>query len=279
MSLCMSTLNAAPLISTSPTLITSSSIKLAVSPQVDDCTTKVCCIRQITPFPGVPLPSGSPSGSMESWVLCIVLTFVLPFITHKWGPLIALKNRVDTAVDMAEHIAEVIEDVAGKVDKVIDNITDDLPEDSKLRKRLEAVDELIEGVAMSAHIANDIIDKVEEAEDKLESLILSHANEEKDIGWWIRESLGGDDDVSCSAKLREIESLCLCAGVDLSEKRKEFLDAHRRKMRESVGGDDDVSCSTKLREIESLCVCAGVDLSEKRKEFLDAHRRKMRSVR
>ena len=67
---------------------------------------------------------------------------------------------MDTAVDMAEHIAEVMEDVAGKVDKVIDSITDDLPEDSKLRKRLEAIDELIEGVAMSAHIANDIIDKV-----------------------------------------------------------------------------------------------------------------------
>ena len=25
--------------------------------------------------------------------MCIVLTFVLPFITHKWGPLIALKSK------------------------------------------------------------------------------------------------------------------------------------------------------------------------------------------
>ncbi|XP_023763624.1 uncharacterized protein LOC111912117 [Lactuca sativa] len=205
MSLCMSTLNAAPLISTSPSLTTSSSIVNSTShaaisktkylascsvhglnsrnfqyhPRLMIARRKFVVYSNITPLPGVPLPSGSPSGSMESWVMCIVLTFVLPFITHKWGPLIALKNRVDTAVDMAEHIAEVMEDVAGKVDKVIDSITDDLPEDSKLRKRLEAIDELIEGVAMSAHIANDIIDKVEEAEDKLESLILSHANEEK----------------------------------------------------------------------------------------------------
>lgn len=37
--------------------------------------------------------------------------------------------------------------------------------------------------------------------------------------------------MSCSTKLREIESLCVCAGVNLSEKREEFLDAHRRKMR------------------------------------------------
>ncbi|KAL7583280.1 hypothetical protein Lser_V15G44516 [Lactuca serriola] len=205
MSLCMSRLNGAPLISTSPSLITSSSIVnstshavISKSKYLASCSVHgfhsrnlqyhpmftiarrnfVVC-SNITPPPGVPLPSGPPSDSMNGWVLCIVLTFVLPFITRKWGPLIALKNRVDTAVDMAEHIAEVMEDVAGKVDKVIDSITDDLPEDSKLRKRLEAIDELIEGVAMSAHIANDIIDKVEEAEDKLESLILSQANEEK----------------------------------------------------------------------------------------------------
>ncbi|CAI9303034.1 unnamed protein product [Lactuca saligna] len=173
MSLCMSILYGAPLISTSPSLITSSSIVNSTSHAA------ISKSSNITPPPGVPLPSGSPSGSMIGWVLCIVLTFVVPFITRKWGPLIALKNRVDTAVDMAEHIAEVMEDVAGKVDKVIDTITDDLPEDSKLRKKLEAIDELIEGVAMSAHIANDIIDKVEEAEGKLESLILSQANEEK----------------------------------------------------------------------------------------------------
>ncbi|KAI3674525.1 hypothetical protein L2E82_52206 [Cichorium intybus] len=89
----------------------------------------------ITPPAGAPVPSGSPSGSMKSWVVGIVLTFVLPFFTHKWGPLTLLKNKVDTVVDTAESIMEAIEDVAGKVDKV------------------------------------------EEAEDKLESLILSEAKE------------------------------------------------------------------------------------------------------
>lgn len=131
----------------------------------------------ITPPAGAPVPSGSPSGSMKSWVVGIVLTFVLPFFTHKWGPLTLLKNKVDTVVDTAESIMEAIEDVAGKVDKVIDNITDDLPKNSKLRNTLEAIDKLVEGVEKSAHIANDIIDKVEEAEDKLESLILSEAKE------------------------------------------------------------------------------------------------------
>ncbi|PWA67974.1 hypothetical protein CTI12_AA313330 [Artemisia annua] len=135
----------------------------------------------ITPPPGVPLPSGPPpSGSMRNWVVGIVLTFVLPFFTHKWGPLLLLKNKVDTAVNTVEYVVETIESVATKFDNVIDSITDDLPEDSKLRKSMVAFDELVEGVAKGAHIANDIIDKVEEVEDKLESMILNEAKE-KDV--------------------------------------------------------------------------------------------------
>nr|GEU71850.1 ribonuclease H-like domain-containing protein [Tanacetum cinerariifolium] len=129
----------------------------------------------ITPPPGVPLPSGPPSGSMRNWVVGIVLTFVLPFFTHKWGPLLLLKNKVDTVVNTAEYVVETLESVATKVDNVIDRITDDLPVDSKLRKSMVALDELVEGVAKAAHIADDIIDKVEEVEDKLESLILEEA--------------------------------------------------------------------------------------------------------
>ncbi|KAI3785036.1 hypothetical protein L1987_44145 [Smallanthus sonchifolius] len=134
--------------------------------------------NNITPPPGVPLPSGPPSGSMRNWIVGIVLTFVLPFCTHKWGPLLVLRNKVDNVVNTAEYIMETIEAVAEKVDNVIDNITDDLPEDSELRKRLEAIDVVVEGVAKNAHIANDIIDKVEEVEDKLESLILDEVKEE-----------------------------------------------------------------------------------------------------
>ncbi|XP_076945732.1 uncharacterized protein LOC143616918 [Bidens hawaiensis] len=133
----------------------------------------------VTPPPGVPLPSGSPSGSMRNWIVGIVLTFVLPFCTHKWGPLLVLKNRVDNVVNTAEYIMETIEVVAEKVDNVIDNITDDLPENSTIRKTMEAVDELVEGVAKSAHIANNIIDKVEEVEDRLESMILNEAKEKE----------------------------------------------------------------------------------------------------
>ncbi|XP_071732360.1 uncharacterized protein [Rutidosis leptorrhynchoides] len=135
----------------------------------------------ITPPPGVPIPSGSPSGSMRNWIVGIVLTLVLPFFTHKWGPLLTLKNKVDTAVNSVEYIIETIEEVATKVDHVIDDITDDLPANSQLRKTMEAVDRVVEGVAKSAHIADDIIDKVEAVEDKLEAIILKEAKGEEKV--------------------------------------------------------------------------------------------------
>ncbi|KAJ9545695.1 hypothetical protein OSB04_025402 [Centaurea solstitialis] len=102
-----------------------------------------------------PLPSGSPSGSLRNWVLGLALTFILPFITHK-----------------VEHAMEAIEVVAKGADEILDEITEDLPENSKLRKTMEAMDEMVEGVAQTTHIANDIIDKVEELEEKLEKLNL-----------------------------------------------------------------------------------------------------------
>jgi hypothetical protein len=54
---------------------------------------------------------------------------------------------------------KAIGNVAERVDKVIDSITDDLP-DSKLKEALEHLDEIAEEVAKSAHVADDIIIKV-----------------------------------------------------------------------------------------------------------------------
>ena len=64
------------------------------------------------------------------------------------------------SVDKVEHAMEAIEVVAKGTDEILDEITEDLPENSKLRKTMEAMDEMVEGVAETAHIANEIIDKV-----------------------------------------------------------------------------------------------------------------------
>ncbi|XP_076924139.1 uncharacterized protein LOC143586482 [Bidens hawaiensis] len=138
-------------------------------------TTKFVRHSNVNPPPEAPLPSGSPSGSLRNWIVGMVLTFVLPFFTHKWGSLLLPKNKVDQKIETTEHVVKIVEHAAERADKVLDSITEDLPKDSQLKKALEFVDEIAEGVAKSAHVADEIINKVEEAEDKPESFV-THEN-------------------------------------------------------------------------------------------------------
>ncbi|KAL9994141.1 hypothetical protein Hdeb2414_s0002g00055851 [Helianthus debilis subsp. tardiflorus] len=52
-------------------------------------------VRQsnVNPPPEDPLPSGSPSGSLRNWIVGMVLTFIIPFFTRKWGSLLLLKSN------------------------------------------------------------------------------------------------------------------------------------------------------------------------------------------
>ncbi|KAL8261496.1 hypothetical protein R6Q59_025545 [Mikania micrantha] len=144
----------------------------------------------VSPPPDAPLPSGSPSGSLRNWIVGIVLTFILPFFTHKWGSLLLLKNKVDQKIEKTEHVVKAIGSVAERLDNVIDSITDELPKESQLKKALENVDKIAEGVAKSAHVADDLINKVEDAEDKLESLIIHENSKGDELPLKIREDQG-----------------------------------------------------------------------------------------
>nr|GEV61614.1 hypothetical protein [Tanacetum cinerariifolium] len=87
------------------------------------------------------------------------------------GKLEGVNNKADTVMETTEHVMETIEAMAKGADEIIDEITDGLPDNSKLKERMKAVDDMIEDLAKGAHIANEIIDKVEETEHKVESLI------------------------------------------------------------------------------------------------------------
>lgn len=127
-----------------------------------------------------PPPSGSSSGSWKNWVMGILMTFIVPLVTTKGGPIKALLLKVDQIMDTAEHISDVVEAVADRVDKVVEEIEDDLPEGSRLRKTLDFIENVAERVEKDAHTAGDFIDKVQEMEDKLEDImdpVLEEANE------------------------------------------------------------------------------------------------------
>ncbi|KAL2538582.1 uncharacterized protein Fot_19973 [Forsythia ovata] len=128
--------------------------------------------------PGVPLPSGPPSNSIRSWILGMVISIVLPFFSHKLGALWVLKNRIENTVQQVEDMVEVVEKVAEEVDKIADDILDDLPE-GQLKNIVNYVEDLAEKTAKNADTIGDLIDKVQEAQDQMESFVESLDDEAK----------------------------------------------------------------------------------------------------
>ncbi|KAM5577138.1 hypothetical protein ABKV19_007807 [Rosa sericea] len=122
---------------------------------------------------GVPTPSGAPSHSWRGWMIGMLLTVVIPFWRHKWGPLQIIKNKVDMVMNTVEVVAEVVETVAHKVEEVADGIADKLPEDGKLKAAVEAVEAIAKETAKDAHMVDKLIENVEAAEDKVEDFFES----------------------------------------------------------------------------------------------------------
>lgn len=118
-----------------------------------------------------PPPAGSPPGSWKNWAIGILMTFIIPLVTTKGGPIKLLLQKVDQIVDTAEHITEIVEAVADKVDKVVEEIEDDLPEGSQIKKTLDYIESVAERVEKDAHTAGDFIDKVQEMQDKMEDIM------------------------------------------------------------------------------------------------------------
>ncbi|KAI8550319.1 hypothetical protein RHMOL_Rhmol06G0096100 [Rhododendron molle] len=123
-------------------------------------------------LPDLPaLPSGSPSDSWKSWILGAVITIILPFITHKWGPLLQITKKIETVVETADQVAEVIEKVAEGVEKVADEIGDELAEGGKLRGAFDSIENAARKAADGAHFVDQILDKVEEVDKEVEELM------------------------------------------------------------------------------------------------------------
>ncbi|OWM79987.1 hypothetical protein CDL15_Pgr006291 [Punica granatum] len=106
------------------------------------------------------LPSGCSPGSWKLWILGVVISVVLPFWKSKWGPLLKLKNEVETVVKVAENVTDVVEKVAEGVEKVAEDVAEMLPEGGKLRNAVELVEHVAEETAKDAHLVEGLIDKV-----------------------------------------------------------------------------------------------------------------------
>ncbi|XP_042049566.1 uncharacterized protein LOC121795175 [Salvia splendens] len=135
-------------------------------------TTRKSFVVSANTAPGVPPAAAPPPSSKPmSWILGLVVSFILPFFTNKWGPLWVIKNKLENAVQTVENIVEAVEKVADSVDKIAEDIADDLPEGSKLRDLVEKVESLAEKTAKTADSLDDVIDKVQEAGDHVDDIV------------------------------------------------------------------------------------------------------------
>ncbi|MBA0555851.1 hypothetical protein Golob_026002 [Gossypium lobatum] len=96
------------------------------------------------------------------------MSIILPFWRSKWGPLLKLKDEVETIIDKAEEVTDIVEKVAGQVEEVADDIGNHLPE-GRLKNALQFVEDMAQNTADGARLAGDLIDKVEEVEGKVET--------------------------------------------------------------------------------------------------------------
>ncbi|KAH0989180.1 hypothetical protein GBA52_000663 [Prunus armeniaca] len=126
--------------------------------------------------PGTPLPSDPSSGtSWKLWLVGILISVVVPFWKNKWWPLQKFREQVETTLDSVEDVAELVEKVAGEVEKVADDIADHLPQ-GDLQKAARFVENVAREAAKDASLADDLIEKVEDVEKELDSII-GQANE------------------------------------------------------------------------------------------------------
>ncbi|KAL0369299.1 UNVERIFIED_CONTAM: hypothetical protein Scaly_1148800 [Sesamum calycinum] len=145
--------------------------------QKNDGNTRSLVVYSVVQPTGAPPPSDPPFNFLK-WILGVVMSIVLPFLTHnKWGSLLKLKNEVDTAVETIEVIVDAVEKVAEEVEKAAEHIANDLPEGGTLKKAVDFVESVAEVTSKEAHLVGDFIDKVQEAEEKVEACVESMAEE------------------------------------------------------------------------------------------------------
>ncbi|XP_074369842.1 uncharacterized protein LOC141711345 [Apium graveolens] len=111
----------------------------------------------------------------KGWLVGMVVTVVIPLMTNKWGTLSKWTKKIEDAVQKVEDIVEAVEDVAEKVEKIAEDIIEDLP-DGKLKTAIGLFEHAAEVIARDAKQIDNVIDKFQEEEDKLQAYIEEQRN-------------------------------------------------------------------------------------------------------
>uniref|UniRef100_J3N274 Pterin-binding domain-containing protein n=1 Tax=Oryza brachyantha TaxID=4533 RepID=J3N274_ORYBR len=94
-----------------------------------------------------------------------------PFLQSKWAALLRIQSEMEMVKDAAEMAAEVAEEVAVAAERASAEVAEQLPENGRLRRAAVLVEQASKEVAEEAHLAQDIIHKVEEIEEDVKAMI------------------------------------------------------------------------------------------------------------
>ncbi|KAG9132741.1 hypothetical protein Leryth_014026 [Lithospermum erythrorhizon] len=114
----------------------------------------------------------SSSGASSGWVLGIVISVILPFFTHKLGPLEIWKKKFDVGLQRIEDTVEEGEKIAVVVEKEAEKWLDRLPV-GWFKDALAYIEQGAEKTAKFLSNVDDAIDEFQEEEEKIEKCMES----------------------------------------------------------------------------------------------------------
>ncbi|PNX79562.1 hypothetical protein L195_g035548 [Trifolium pratense] len=120
--------------------------------------------------PEVPASKISAFSSWVKWVLCSLLSFMLPFWSQYWGKLQRIEGEAEIVIEGVEKVAEVVEKVANVAEKISEDVAEMLPEDGELKKVALVVETASKQAAHGAQTTEEFIHKVEEVVNDMEDL-------------------------------------------------------------------------------------------------------------
>ncbi|CAN0923149.1 hypothetical protein LINGRAHAP2_LOCUS33431 [Linum grandiflorum] len=124
----------------------------------------------VGPGPTASDPSTPPGSNWRGWLVGVLMSFLLPLWRNQLWSLKKLEDKVEAVVETIEEVVETVEEVAEKVEEVAEEMGKSMPE-GKLKHMLEDIEEAADKAEKAAELAHQVLDKVQAAEDQVESLI------------------------------------------------------------------------------------------------------------
>uniref|UniRef100_A0A803LEW6 Uncharacterized protein n=2 Tax=Chenopodium quinoa TaxID=63459 RepID=A0A803LEW6_CHEQI len=140
------------------------------------------------PTPPSPKPRPPPARRV-SWIKMVLgsmFSLLLAFWAPKWTTLLRIGGEAEVVLREVEQVAEVVEKVATVTERLSEEVANELPDGNKFKEAALVVEHVSEEAATDAHLAEEIIHKVdvmkqdfEDVEEKLEPFIEKIVHDKK----------------------------------------------------------------------------------------------------